>query len=170
MRNAFEFIHIRQNCTEAASGGILRKTALLKISRKLQEGTWPRVSFLIKLRISGLRFYQKVTLVRYLSLNFAKVLKAPISKNICEGLRLVAGWRTTQKLSQSIFTIYAILTYLPLLTCLVYVNLSVASSFPSFMYNFCIRICFYVDETKLTNGKLSADLRSVLKYNFKKRD
>ena len=52
--------------------------------------------------------------------NFAKVLRTPILKNICERLPMVAGWRTTKKLSRG---------DLLLLTCLVYINISVASFF-----------------------------------------
>ena len=59
-----------------------------------------------------------------------------------------------------------------LLSCLVYSNISEASSkvlFPSFIYDFFIHICFGF-ETKLANGKLSVELRPVLKYNLKEQD
>ena len=55
---------------------------------------------------------------------------------------------------------------LPLSTCLVYINISEARSFPSFIYNF-IYICFGFDETKLTKWKLYGELWAVLQYNFK---
>ena len=92
------------------------------------------------------------------SVNFAIFLGAPILKTICERLLLVAGWRTAKKLSRR---------DLPLLTCLVYINISVASFFHSFFYDFFMHICFGFDETKLTKGKLYGELRAVLKYNFK---
>ena len=46
---------------------------------------------------------------------------------------------------------------------------SVAGSFPSFIYDFFIHICFGFDETKLTKGQLYGELRPVLKYKFKER-
>ena len=58
-------------------------------------------------------------------MNFAK-LRTPILKTICERL-LAAGWRTTQKLNRR---------DLLLLRCLVYINISVASSFPFFYLRF----------------------------------
>ena len=90
-------------------------------------------------------------------MKFAKLLRTPILKNICVRLLLAVGWRTTQKLS---------LRDLLLLTCLAYINISVASFFPSFIYDFLI----HFDETKLTNGKLHGELQPVLKYYIKERD
>ena len=98
---------------------------------------------------------------RCFPLNFAKFLRTPTLKNICERLLLVAGWWTTSKLSRR---------HSLLLTCLVYINISAASFFPSFIYGILIDICFGFEETKLTKGKLCRELRPVLKYNFKKRD
>ena len=46
----------------------------------------------------------------------------------------------------------------------------VASSFPSFIYDFFIHICLGFDKIKLTKGKLFRGLRPVVKYNFKERD
>ena len=47
---------------EAATGGVLLRKVFLKISEKLQENTCARVSFLIKLQVSGLQLYLKKTL------------------------------------------------------------------------------------------------------------
>ena len=55
-------------------------------------------------------------------------------------------------------------------TCLVYINTSVASFFPSFIYDSFMHICFGFDQTKLTNGKLYRALWPVLKYYIKERD
>ena len=60
-------------------------------------------------------------------MNFAKLLRRLILKNIYERLILVAGWRTTQKLSRKDSL---------LLICLVYTNTSVARFFPSIIYDF----------------------------------
>ena len=51
----------------------------------------------------------------------------PLSSFIFGRVALVAGWRTTKKLSLRDF---------PLLTCTVYTNISVATSIPSFIYIF----------------------------------
>ena len=57
-----------------------------------------------------------------------------------------------------------------LLLTFVYIHTSVASFFPSFIYEFFIHICFGFDKTKLTNGKSYGELWPVLKYYIKKRD
>ena len=105
-------------------------------------------------------FFNKVAGLRYVTLlkkrlwhrcfpvNFVKRLRTPILKNFCERLVLVSGRTTTQKLSSR---------DLLLLTCLVYINISIASSFSFF-------------SSKLTKGKLYGELRLFLKYNFKERD
>ena len=54
-----------------------------------------------------------------------------------------------------------------LLACLVYINISVGSSFLSFTYDFFIHICFGFEKTKLTKGKIYGELWPLLKYNFK---
>ena len=41
--------------------------------------------------------------------------------------------------------------------------------FPSFIYDFLIHICFGFG-TELANGKLSGELRPVLKYHLKEQD
>ena len=43
--------------TEAAPRGVLKKKVFLEISQNLQENTCARVSFLIKLQVSGLQLY-----------------------------------------------------------------------------------------------------------------
>ena len=86
-------------------------------------------------------------------MNFTKLLRTPILKNICERLLLVAGCRTTYKLNRR---------DLLLLPCLVYINASVASSFTSFIYNFFVNICFGF-EIKLANGKLHEGLTASSK-------
>ena len=96
----------------------------------------------------------------FFPMNFAKLLRTPILKNICERLLLVAGWRTTKKLRRR---------DLLLLTCLVYINISLASFFPFFICNFFIHVCFGFDETKLTNRRLYGELWSVLNYYIKER-
>ena len=65
-------------------------------------------------------------------MNFAEFLRTPNLKKFCVRLLLVAGWGTTKKLSRRDLLI---------LTRLVYINISVASSFPSFTYDFFIHIC-----------------------------
>ena len=75
-----------------------------------------------------------------------KFLGTPILKNICERLLLVVGWRITYKLSRR---------NLLLLTCLVYINIYVTSSFSSFICGFLIHMCFGFDETELSyKGKI----------------
>ena len=43
--------------TEAATGDVLLKKVLLKISQNSQENTYARVAFLIKLQAWGLQLY-----------------------------------------------------------------------------------------------------------------
>ena len=43
--------------TTAATGGVLWKKVFLKISQNSQENNCARVSFLIKLQVSGLKLY-----------------------------------------------------------------------------------------------------------------
>ena len=43
--------------TEAAAGSVLREKMFLEISQNLQENTYARVSFLIKLQTSDLQLY-----------------------------------------------------------------------------------------------------------------
>ena len=136
-----------------------KKTGVLKNFSKLTGKHLGQSLFFNK--VAGL---SPATWYRCFPVNFAKFLRATILKNICERLLLVAGWRTTHKLSPR---------DLPLLTCLVYINISVASSFPSFIYDFFMHFCFIhfcFNKTKLTKGKLCRELRPVLKYNFKERD
>ena len=45
--------------TEAATEGIVLKTAFLKVSQNSQENTCVKVSFLIKLQATGQQLYQK---------------------------------------------------------------------------------------------------------------
>ena len=102
-------------------------------------------------KVAGLRSVTSLKMRlrhRWFPVNFVKRLRTSVLKNICEWLVLVAGWATMKKLSS---------TDLWLLTCLVYINISVASSFSFF-------------SSKLTKGKLYRELRLVLKYNFKERD
>ena len=62
-------------------------------------------------------------------------------KNICERLLMVAGWRSTQKLSSR---------DLLLLTSLIFINISGASFFLSFIYDFFfIDICFVLRKLNL---------------------
>ena len=70
----------------------------------------PRPATLSKVR----RWY------RCFPMNFTKLLRRPILKNICKRLLLFGGWRTTYKLNRG---------DLLLLSCLVYINISVASFF-----------------------------------------
>ena len=46
---------------------------------------------------------------RCFPMNFAKLLRTPILKNICERLPLVAGWRTTYKLNRRVCYFYLVL-------------------------------------------------------------
>ena len=71
-------------------------------------------------------FIKKETLMQVFSCEFCKIFKSTILKNICERVILVVGRRITLKLSTR---------DLLLLTCLVYINISEASTFPSFIYN-----------------------------------
>ena len=84
---------------------------------------------------------------RCFSMNFSKFLRTSISKNICEGLLLVAGWWTAE-----IYYFYLVLFTLT----------SLWLGFFSFIYDFFIHICFGF-ETKLANGKLYGELRPILK-------
>ena len=130
MRYALDFIHTRQSCTEAATGGILRKKLFLKFHKIHRKTPVPGSLFN---KVAGLRI---VTLLknrlwhRCFSVNFTKFIRTSILKNICERLLLVAGWRTTQKLSSR---------NLLLLTCPVYINISVASFFPFIYLRFFYR-------------------------------
>ena len=45
--------------TKAATGGVLLEKMFLEISQNLQESACARVSFLIKLHVSGLQLYLK---------------------------------------------------------------------------------------------------------------
>ena len=71
---------------------------------------------------------------RCFPMNFTKLLRTPILKNICERLLLVAGCRTTYKLNRR---------DLLLLPCLVYINASVASSFYFFYLQFLCQYLFW---------------------------
>ena len=77
----------------------------------------------------------RVPLVQVFPMNFAKLLRIPILKNICERLLLVAGWRATQKLN---------LRDLLLLPYLVYINISVGSSFFFFYLRFLYTYLFWL--------------------------
>ena len=61
--------------TEAATGDVLLKKVLLKISQNSQENTYARVAFLIKLQASGLQLYLKKTLVHVFSCKFCEIFK-----------------------------------------------------------------------------------------------
>ena len=143
-------------------GKLFRKIASLKTSRSKRsiKCRSNRSQMFFKVAVIC-NFLKKETWCRCFSVNFSKILAASILKNICERLLLVAGWRTTQKLSR---------IDLPLLTCLVYINISIATSFPSFIYDFVIHFCLGFVKTKLTKVKLHKELQPVLKYNFKERD
>ena len=56
-----------------------------------------------------------------------------------------------------------------LLTCVVHINISVASSFSFFYQRFFmyIRFGFEREKGKLSKGKLYGELRPILKYNSK---
>ena len=71
---------------------------------------------------------------RCFPLNFAKLLRTSSLKNICERLLLAPGWRTTQKLNRRD------LLHLP---CLVYINISVGSSFFFFYLRFLYAYLFW---------------------------
>ena len=73
--------------------------------------------------------------------NCTNFFRSPILE---KSLLLVAVWRTTQKLRWR---------DLLLLTCLVCINVSVASSFYFFYVLFLIHICFGFDKTNPTKGK-----------------
>ena len=60
---------------EAASGGVLWKKVLLKMSRNLQENTSARVSFLIKLRPPICNFIKKETLAQVFYCEFCDIFK-----------------------------------------------------------------------------------------------
>ena len=66
---------------EAATGGVLLRKVFLKISEKLQENTCARVSFLIKLQVSGLQLYLKKRpcLAQVFSCEFCKIFKSTFS-------------------------------------------------------------------------------------------
>ena len=93
-------------------------------------------------------------------MNFTKLLRTPILKKICERLLLFSGWRIFCKSNH---------IELLLLTSLVYINVSVSSSFFFFYLRFLCKYLFGF-ETKLANGKLHEELWPVLKDNLKERD
>ena len=64
---------------------------------------------------------------RCFPMNIEKLLRTPILKNICERLLLVTCWKSTKKLNRG---------DLLLLPCLVYMNISYASSFSFFYLRF----------------------------------
>ena len=117
----------------STTGGCSKKKGVLKIFAKL-TGKHLSQSLLFN-KVAGLRLWRM-----YFPMNFAKLLRIPILKNICERLFLVAGWRTTQKLSRR---------DLLLLACLVYINTSVASFFSSFIYDFLIHISLVLTKLSL---------------------
>ena len=61
---------------EAATGGVLLKTVLLKISPKFQENTFASVSFLIKLQTWPCNTIKKETLAQVLSCAFSEIFKS----------------------------------------------------------------------------------------------
>ena len=61
--------------TKAATGGVLRKKAFLKILQNLQENACPRVGFLIKLQTSACNFISKMTLTQVFCCDFSDVPK-----------------------------------------------------------------------------------------------
>ena len=81
---------------------------------------------------------------RCFPMNFAKLLRTTILKNICERLLLAAGLRTTQKMNRRDCFFYLVLFILTFLQLVL---------FPFFIDDFLIHICFCF-ETKLANGKL----------------
>ena len=73
---------------EAATRGVLQEKVFLKISQNLQENTWARASFLIKLqgRSEACNFSTKETLTQVFSCEFCHIfentsLRATVSKN-----------------------------------------------------------------------------------------
>ena len=70
---------------------------------------------------------------RCFPMNFAKLLRTPILKNVCDRLLLFAGQKTTYKLNRR---------DLLLLPCLVHFNISVASSFLFFYLWFLCKYLF----------------------------
>ena len=93
-------------------------------------------------------------------MNFEKLLRAPILKNICERLVLIAAEEPRRNRTAEICYFYLVLFTLTSLKLVL---------FPSFIYDLFIHICFGF-ETKLVNRKLSEELRPVLKYKLKERD
>ena len=57
------------------------KTVFLDILQNSQENTCARVSFLIKLQTEAWNFTKKETLAQGFSVNFAKFLRIPFSRN-----------------------------------------------------------------------------------------
>ena len=94
-------------------------------------------------------------------MNFAKFSRTSILKNICERLLLAPGWRATQKLNRR---------DLPLLPCLVYINISVGSSFFFFYVRFLYAYLFWFLKLNLQTEKLYGQFRSFLKYNLKEQE
>ena len=92
---------------------------------------------LFSIKVAGLRIptllKKRLWYMRF-PVNFAKFLRTSFLKNICERMLLVAGWRTTQKLSSR---------DLLLVTCPVYINISVASFFPFIYLRFFYRYLFW---------------------------
>ena len=95
---------------------------------------------------------------RCFPMNFAKLLRTPILKNICEPLLLVIDWRTTQKLNHRDSL---------LLTCLAYINISVGSSFFIFYLRFLQASLYWFLKLNL---QMENYMENFLKYSLKKRD
>ena len=74
--------------TEAATGGVLLKKLFSKISQISQEKNLFWILFLIKLQAQTCNFVKKRLQHRYFPVKFAKFLRTPILKNICERLLL----------------------------------------------------------------------------------
>ena len=108
---------------------------VLNIFAKIQRTAYAQ-SLLFN-KVGGLRpatLLKQSLWFRCFPMNFAKLLRTPILKNICERLLLVAGWRTMQKLNRRD------LLFLP---CLVYINISVGSSFFFFYLRFLYAYLFW---------------------------
>ena len=93
-------------------------------------------------------------------MNFAKLLRTAILKNICEQLFWLQAGESRRNWTAKTYYFYLILLTLTSLKLIF---------FPTFIYDFFIHIWF-VFETKLANGKLYGKLRSVLKHNLKEQD
>ena len=127
MRNAFELSYSYSVELHRSSHQRCSKTkGVLNIFAKFTGKHLSQILFFNK--VAGIRpvtSLKERLWSRRFFMNFAK-LRTPILKTICERL-LAAGWRTTQKLNRR---------DLLLLRCLVYINISVASSFPFFYLRF----------------------------------